>query len=436
MSLLGSLILDPNVFLQTLPIVDGAGVFYDDRHGHIYEAAKHVYETTRGGDIVQIQDRLRDLGKLDAVGGVEYLVKLAESCPSAVNADHFARIVREKYLLRRLVETCGDVTHKAYTDAANNTADALCARLVREVTDIIRNRDDATPLSAAIDEVMVALDEAKRLGVPVGLDALDDEIGGIPGVGVVSILGAPGSGKSSLTLNVVTALAKSGRQVCVFSYEMGPTALAVNILAAEAKDNVSLYLRRGERPALDQWKHLRAVQQRLAQLPIRFVRERMTAERMYQRAMVESAQGVSVFVIDYIQGVPGRAGQEGVARVEEACRTAQAMAIDNNAIVILVSQITQAAAREDRQPGPSDCVGGGAIDQVSDMTISVYRPARLNPRRPDDNNVTWEKRKRQMVLDVCKNKQGATGAVEVVFRPEWTAVVNAEFDAGPFGGKQ
>lgn len=436
MSLLGALLLEPNTFIRTLPIVDGAGVFYDERHGYIYEAAKHVYNTTRGGDIVQITDRLRDGGKLDAVGGVDYLVQLADTCPGATNAEHFAKIVREKYLLRKIVATCGDVTHKAQTDAANNTADALCARLVREVTDIIRNRDDATPLSAAVGEVMIALDEAKRLGVPVGVDALDNEIGGIPGVGVVTILGAPGSGKSSFALKVVTSLAKAGRPVCVFSYEMGPTALAVNILASEAQDNVSLYLRKGERPALDQWRHLQQVQARLSQLPIRFIRERMTAERMYQRAMVEAAQGVSVFVIDYIQGVPGRNNQDQVAKVDEACRIAQAISIDNNAIVLLVSQITQAAAREDRQPGPSDCVGGGAIDQVSDMTISVYRPARLNPRRDDDTNTTWEKRKRQMVLEVCKNKQGATGAFEVVFRPEWTAVLDAEFDIGPFGGGQ
>jgi len=436
MSLLGSLLLEPNAFLQTLPIVDGKDVFYDDRHGHIYEAAKHIYSTNRGGDLVQIIDRLRDMGKLDQAGGIEYIISLPNSVPAAINADHYAKIVREKYLLRRLVNTCADVTHKAHTDAANNTADGLCAKLVREVTDIIRNRDDSTSLSDAVNEVMLALDSGNRLGVPVGIASLDDDIGGIPGVGVTSLLGAPGSGKSSWMLKLITSLAKAGRKVCVFSYEMGPAALATNIVAAEARENVSLHLRTGERPALDQWNKLRAVQQRLSQLPIRFVRERMTAERMYQRTMVEAAQGVTVFVIDYIQGVPGRAGQEGVARVEEACRTAQAMAIDNNAIVLLVSQITQAAAREDRQPGPSDCVGGGAIDQVSDMTISVYRPARLNPRRDDDTNETWEKRKRQMVLEVCKNKQGATGAFEVVFRPEWTAILDAEFDAGPLGGTQ
>jgi replicative DNA helicase len=436
MSLLGSLLLDPAAFLRTLPIVDGRDVFYDERHGDIYEAAKHVYNVNRGGDLVQIMDRLRDLGRLDAVGGVDYIESLAASCPAATNADHYAKIVREKYLLRRLVNTCADVSHKAHTDAANNTADALCARLVREVTDIIRNRDDSTALADAADELMIALDSGKRMGVEVGIEALDNQIGGIPGVGVTSLLGAPGSGKSSWMLKMITSLAKGGRPVCVFSYEMGPVALATNIMASEAHENVSLLLRTGERPALDVWNKLRSVQQRLAQLPIRFVRERMTAERMYQRAMVEAAQGVSVFVIDYIQGVPGRPGQESVARVEEACRTAQAMAIDNNAIVILVSQITQAAAREDRQPGPSDCVGGGAIDQVSDMTISVYRPARLNPRRDDDTNDTWEKRKRQMVLEVCKNKQGATGAFEVVFRPEWTAILDAEFDAGPLGEKK
>lgn len=420
MALLGCAIIGPQTALLDCR---EAGLVEEDftleRHQHIYRGCVDLHEQRGDGDLVQLTQWLRDKGTLEQVGGTDYLESLADIPKSAVQSMHYAREIAQKGRLRRLVESCENLAWKARNKGL--TLEAAVAGLTASLADTLTHSEtQETTIAEAAKGILVDL-EAKRPSVyPFGFPALDISVGGVPQTGVVVVMGVPGSGKSSLTLQLGLNIARGGGGVRMFSYEMASKAIAVNALANMSAVNVSMALRTGrdvspfEKPLLVQRV------KELEGLDFSVVDSSMSAAEIYERCRVYATKGVTCVIVDYIQNLPDPDADGDTQRIERGCRTLQRIARDFGMLVFVVSQMTGAAQREDRPPKKSDGLGSSAIDQIADMTIGVYRPCVFTPRGNDETDAMWMARKRECYLHVLKNKQGPMASAQVCFRDEWT----------------
>jgi replicative DNA helicase len=284
------------------------------------------------------------------------------------------------------------------------------------------------PLGVAARRAMQAIREGRPTVYPSGLADLDRDFGGIPRSGVVVVTGVPGSGKSTLAANVALRLALTDRVgVRVFSYEMPAEKLASSMLAAEAQQPVHRFSITGTQPSRFSWDVMDAVAERFDGADLAFIEENVAATEIFNRCCAYRKRGVSCIVVDYIQNLPSDQRHENdAAKIAEAARYMQRIAVELNMLVLVVSQMTLAACRENRPPRMSDMEGSGAIMKVADMVLGVYREAVFTPRGDDETDEAWTRRKRSADLHVLKNKTGPIGAVPLHFRPEWTRFTGME----------
>ncbi len=264
-------------------------------------------------------------------------------------------------------------------------------------------------------ELLNALEKRETRVIPTGIGALDDEFGGLPDGGVTTIFGAPGSGKSSLAASLVYRMAKSGRRSAVFSYEMNAETLMAHLVATEAMVDVEATRMRG-RPMNDEdYRRCVAAVGAVVETPIEFIDRSVTAPELERLCIALVGRGFKAIVIDYIQNVHTDGDENEYERLSVVCKAAQRLTRQYGVTILLVSQISAAAAREDREPRSSDIVGAGTVEQVSDMMLGVYRPSRLKPRTQSEPDELWHRRRTACRLIIAKNKNGATGVVHAKF---------------------
>ncbi len=443
MSLLGSMILDPQVIADILPHVSKPEDFYNEPHGAIFKAVVDVYDKYHSGDLVQIAEILKDVGTLDAIGGPDYLVKLAEAVPSSVNAPHYARIVGEKAKLRRLISAAGQILYDAYhtgelgPDGAREVLDKAEAA----VFEIAQERTAAEPerladlLQLEIDRIESS--EGKGLsGVPTGYIDLDGLLHGLQPGELTIIAARPSMGKTALALNLAEQIAMGGASpgmpaigapagVAFFSLEMSRGAVTQRLLSARSGVGGEKF-RGGQEITSAEWQALLGACDALRDAPV-YIDDTpgLTVLNLRARARRLVAQhSCKCIMIDYLQllTAPGSARESRQVEVSAISRGVKALARELKVPVICLSQLNRATEqREGNRPRMSDLRESGSIEQDADVVILLHREDYYHRGEPawDPNSPDFDHENQEKIgtaeLIIAKQRNGPTGTVRLTW---------------------
>ncbi len=448
MSLLGSMLLDPAMIGSVLSMLPSHSVFYREAHAEIYRAVVDVYDRHNSGDLVQINELLRERDVLDDVGGVDYLVELAESVPSAVNAPHYARIVAEKYKLRRLIDAAGQILYDSYhagnlgPDEASEIIDAA----EQAVFDIAMDEQKADPqklgelLQQQIDLLEARMDGRAVEGITTGFTELDSILSGLHPGELVIVAARPSMGKTALALNMAEQIAAGGRVptgggssgkgghvgVGVFSLEMSRPALTQRLMSSYSGVN-SHNMRTGKLTD-DDFRSLFNACSALAELPM-YIDDApgLTLLQLRARARRMVAQhGIGCIIIDYLQLLtsPSAARESRQVEVSTISRGIKALARELNVPVICLAQLNRAVElRTGNRPRMSDLRESGSIEQDADVVMLLHREEYYHI---DDESWAEDNPDKAGVAEliVAKQRNGPTGVVELTWDSKTTRFKN------------
>jgi len=388
--------------------------FHEPRHSRLWDAIGICWVEHGSVDMALLKSALRPGEDADAM--LSLAAKCAESVPTWRTWNSYAKIVNEKWRLRRLMRACQSA---AWQLSKAGDGDDTITRVMDEIGKAGRAeaRDDSIQLAAAERGLMDMLERREAQCVPTGLDLFDREFVGLPKTGLVSIFGYPASGKTTLTLNVSEQLAARGLPVRVFSYEQNATRIAATMLSLSTGLSVHSWINQGRQPdEIESAALTKAIQQH-ATMDFGVVDRSLDAPGIFRECQAVGLKGrPGVAVVDYIQNLPGwGVFQELTPRITESMRWMQRIARDLGWLVISVSQLDKQASKENRRPSLADGLGSSAIEQYSDMIVSVYRPHQREVLDDSLEAMRWTHRQRRCEVSVLKNKYGPNGSIDLSF---------------------
>jgi replicative DNA helicase len=417
-SVLGGILLENdavNLVLELLRAED----FYRESHRKIFRAMIELSDRSEPVDVITLSECLKNRGDLDAVGGSAYLASLNDFVPTAANIAYYARIVREKSILRHLINAATEVATKGY-DATSHVEELLDSA-EKAIFDISEQRIKGSFVKVGDmmkDSIKMVekLFERKTMitGVPTGFKDLDAKTAGLQPADLIIIAARPGMGKTAFRLNIASHAAFSGYGVAVFSLEMAKEQLALRLLCSEARvDNSRVrtgYLSDRDFPKLATAAgKLHDALIYIDDTPAISVLELRAKARRLAR---DRDKKLSLIIVDYLQLMRGTGGaQNREQEISEISRSLKALAKELNVPVLAISQLNRRVEdRNDKTPQLSDLRESGAIEQDADVIAFIYREAAYNPKS-DDNTAT---------ITIAKQRNGPTGDLNLTFLREFT----------------
>jgi replicative DNA helicase len=416
-SVLGSMLIDGAAVVKGIEILHPES-FYRDAHRFIFEAILRLFERNEPVDSVTVTESLRADGKLDAVGGSVYIADLIGGVPTAANVEYYAKIVAEKAILRRLIQTGTRIVANAFDEPEDVIT--VLDRAEKDIFDIALKRvqDGFHGVGNVLKNVLDKIESVygkndKITGIPSGFPDLDSYTAGFQNSDLIIVAARPAVGKTALSLNMAQNLAvKHKIPVAIFSLEMSKEQLAQRMLCSEAEIDAQK-LKTASLPDHG-WKKLTKALSRLSNAPI-FVDDSaaITATEIRAKARrLKIEKGLGMVIIDYMQLMRGgRARIENrVQEVSEIARSLKTLARELDIPVIAISQLSRAIEqRHDRRPLLSDLRESGEIEQTADLVLFIHREDYYNPKSPKGNLAE---------VIIAKQRNGPVGTVELVFRKE------------------
>lgn len=417
-SVLGSVLIDPNCLNEIAEILVGDD-FYIEEHKKIFEIMLAFNLDNRTVDLVTLINELVARGVYsDDAEARSYIRVIAEVVPSAQNAKDYAKIVKDKSILRRLIEAADDIQRAAFTESEDVRYIVDLAE--RKIFDIAGNneRHDFMHIS---DILMNTFDHLKLLkdgpseetiGIQTGFSDLDKQVVGL-GKGNLIIVGArPGVGKTSFALNIASSVAKrSKKSVCIFSLEMSNEELVQRILSSEAMID-SHNLQTGELSSED-WEKLAMSASILSETGI-YVDDTTGISLTSMKAKLRRVKNLGLVIVDYLQLMQPenhRGEQSRVNQIGEISRGLKVLAKELRVPVICLSQLSRTSEKEkERRPMLSDLRDSGSIEQDADMVIFLSR----------DYYGTDPEKKNLVDVIVAKNRHGSVGSVTMSWLGQYT----------------
>lgn len=423
-AVLGGMLFDPKCIDKVAELIKTPDYFYREQHQKLYSVIMRFYSVGKADDIVSIIDESVKAGVFaNTQMAREYLMGLIHNVTSVANIESHCRIVMEKALTRRLV----NVAEYAIKEASENatTADRLLDDVEQKIFDIRQGRsmDGLTQISEVVVGTLDHLQEisgadaSDKLGASTGFSELDKVTTGLNKTDLIVLAARPGMGKSALALNMaVNCCKRTGRDVAIFSLEMGKEQLAMRILASEALVN-NTNLRDGHLSSKD-WDNLAAAADVIARLPI-FIDDSAGITVPQMKAKLRRMRNLGLVVIDYIQLMesPNKHSSR-VTEVSEITRQLKLLAKDLNVPVIALSQLSRSSEkRDDKRPMLSDLRESGSIEQDADIILFLYRAAYYEEDTEDKSIAE---------CIVAKNRHGQTSKVELGWKGEYTLFTSLE----------
>lgn len=416
MSLLGSILLEPLRVLSDSGNVVMPEMFSDGRHELIYRAMVKVHEEHSTLDLTTLNQRLSDSGDLDSVGGAAYLARLAQNVPTAANASHYARIIREKAELRSAIrasqETIHDIQHHA--DEPNAILlDRAEARLLAARAPDARGTMIRVGEATAEEYTRVCrLEDSGGGAIPTGFARIDALLGGLwPGEFCV-LAARPSMGKTALAINVALKIAGRGVALVLFSLEMSNSAVSQRVMAAlSGVDTAAI---RSARLEQDQADRMFGTVSATASLPLHIC-DRSDLTLFQLRAQARRAvkrESVKVIIVDYLQllACPEHGRETRQVEVAAISRGLKALAKELNVPVLALSQLNRASeVREGKRPHLSDLRDSGAIEQDADVVMLLHREGYYREREGAGQDDALAE------LIVAKNRNGPTGVIQLMW---------------------
>ena len=417
------MLLKQTAIADAVQTVD-AGDFYKPAHGHIFEAISSLYGAGQPVDPVTVAEELKRAGLLDAIGGPSVLLSIQTRTPAVSNAGHYAKIVDENALLRRLVTTAGDIAELGYSplDDVSKTLDVAESMIYevaqRRVTDSMVELREL--LDASLDRLETLYERSESItGTPSGYHELDELTAGLQPNALIVIGARPAMGKTSLALGIAAnAAVKANRPVLFFSLEMGHLELTQRLLSAEGRIDATR-LRNGQLTEAD-WSKISKAMGRLSEAPL-WIDDNPNLTIMEIRAKARRLKSkvgdLGLIVVDYLQLMSGRSSAESrQVEISEISRGLKILARELETPVLALSQLSRALElRADKRPMLADLRESGSIEQDADVVMFVYRDEVYNKDTPDKGTAE---------LIIAKHRNGPTGVCRLAFLDYCTLFAN------------
>ena len=427
-STLGSMLLSRSALEQGLEMLRSDD-FYRGAHRHVFDAMADLSARDEPADTLTIAEELRRMGRLDAIGGTDYLFSLVNSVPTAAHIDYYGRIVEQHATLRRLIEVADEMTQTAY--AAQDPVDEIVDRAERLVFGVARGRTQQPfthlrPLLFEANERLEQLHDSDETitGMPTGFPRLNEITTGFQRGDMIIIAGRPSMGKTALALNIAVNLAADRSEaVALFSLEMSKSQLVQRMMCSEARVDANRLrsgrLREDSADGENDWVKIARAVGRLGELPI-FIDDTSDISVMEMRAKcrrLRAEHGLALIVVDYLQLVRGSGRAENrTQEISAIARHLKGLARELDVPLMALSQLSRNVEhRDDKRPRLSDLRESGSIEAEADLVGMLYRPKYYDHGSDGDdgsNDPDWAD---DAELIIAKHRNGPTGVVPLVF---------------------
>jgi replicative DNA helicase len=435
-SVLGAILLDNNALnaaIENLRAED----FFLDQHRRVFVQMIALGESQQAIDLITLTEQLHRHGELEAAGGAPYLASLADGLPKVSNIEHYARIVKEKALLRNLIHATHNIQQRAFEgeDGADTILDNAESSIFALAED--RVRAGLIPIKDIVRDNFERLEKIFRegksiTGVSTGYTELDKLTSGLQSSELIILAARPSQGKTALALNLAENIAIRGQSpVAIFSLEMSKESLLQRLVASVAQIDAHKF--RTGHLSREDWRRMTDALGTISSAPLWIddAGSVSVLEIGAKARRLKRDKGMSLLVVDYLQLITarGRFGnrQEEVSSIS---RSLKGLAKELQIPVLVLSQLTRAPEREERGPQLSDLRESGAIEQDADVVMFIYRPHFFKlGAAPEERD--------QAEILIAKQRNGPTDKVKFVFRSRLTRFEEAAPDAfANFGGDE
>lgn len=423
LSILGGILLDNNAINNVIELLS-ASDFYRESHTKIFNTMIDVAEKGEPVDLITLSDALKTAGLLEEVGGPAYIASLADGVPTAANIGYYAKIVKEKAILRGLINTATDIVTKGYEESTD--VDDFLDYAESRIFEISENKVKPSffPIKSIVKDSFKTIEELygrKDLvtGVPTGFSELDKMTSGFQSSDLIIIAGRPSMGKTAFALNVGLNAVKEGRDevkpVAIFSLEMSKEQLVSRMLCSEARVDASRL--RGGYLADSDWPKLTRAAGVLSEAPL-YIDDTPAISVLEMRAKsrrLKADKGLGMIIVDYLQLMRGRDGMKSREQeISEISRSLKALAKELDLPVVALSQLSRAVEQRggDKRPMLSDLRESGSIEQDADIVMFVFREE-FYKRDDDDLKGLAE-------IIIGKQRNGPIGTAKLAWLSEYT----------------
>ena len=403
--------------------------FYKPANKIVFKTMLSLFKKGEPIDATTMVSALTNQGQIKEIGGLNYVVELVNSTPTSKNVEHYAKLVKEKSTLRRVIADLSDSLSSAYQ--GDVSISDIIAQTEKSMLDI-RNQNTGTEfrnVADILDTHMQIVETRSQIdgfvtGLSTGFVGLDKITTGLHEGNLIILAARPAMGKTALALNIAKHVAvQEHKPTVIFSLEMGAEELIERIVASEGM--VPGYHLQTGNLSTDEWKRIVQAQSNLYDTPI-FVDDtagiRISEIRSKARKLSQEMGSLGIIIIDYLQLITGAKGENRQQIVSEISRELKILAKDLRVPVIALSQLSRSVEqRQDKRPMLSDLRESGSIEQDADIVAFLYRDAYYQKEHADSqeaNNVT------ELILE--KNRHGSLGTVKLYFHKEYTKFSSVE----------
>jgi len=428
-SVLGSLMLDKDAIIKIADLLK-AGDFYKDDHNLIYETMLALYEDREPIDVLSLANKLEEKGKLEKVGGSNYLASLVNSVPSATNVVHYAKVVQKKVLLRRLISAASDIVEIGYDESED--VQKILDEAEQKIFAVSQKyiKQDFVPIKSILEVAFNRIDELHKSdhtfrGVQTHFSDLDTILAGLQKSDLIILAARPSIGKTSLALDIARQVGVHSKvPVGIFSLEMGSDQLVDRMIASQA--GVDLWkLRTGKLSSEGQDNDFERISDAmgvLSEAPI-FIDDSGSLNIMEMRTMARRLQAehnLGLIIVDYLQLMESQSSKRDnrVQEISEISRGLKQLARELNIPLIALSQLSRAVeSRPDQIPKLSDLRESGSIEQDANVVLFLYREDRVKPDTPNKNIAD---------IIIAKHRNGPVGKIQLFFDENATTFKSLE----------
>ena len=424
-SVLGGLMLSSTAWDQVADRISQVD-FYREDHRLIFQAIQELHDVNRPCDAVTVSEWFESHGKADQVDGGNYVSQLANNTPSAANVRAYADIVREKSILRSLIDVGAQITSSAFSADGRESKSLLeeAERLVFAIADKgARGGSGYVSVQDSLKEAMSKIEELNAFegditGIPTGYQDFDRLTAGLQPSDLIIVAGRPAMGKTTFAMNIAEhAAIKHGKSVAVFSMEMASLQLVMRMFSSVGQIEQNR-IRTGTLDDMD-WPKLTSAMNLLHKSKI-FIDDTPAlapAELRARARRLKREHDIDLIVVDYLQLMSVPDSRENRAtEIAEISRSLKTIAKELNVPVVALSQLNRALEqRPNKRPLMADLRESGAIEQDADLIVFIYRDEVYNPE-------TSEKGKAEIIIG--KHRNGSTGTVQLAFQGPWLRFVN------------
>jgi len=422
MAVLGSMLMDEDAISSATELLD-KGSFYKDTHKKIFEAISNLYNANKAVDLITLTDELKRNETLDEIGGASFLIALVNSVPTAANISHYVSIVKEKYILRTLINNATKIVSLCYESEGNvdEVVDSA-EKFIFEVSDR-KQHGSYVHLKEVIKDSIENIDrlyqkKAHVTGIPSGFIDFDSKTSGLQESDLIVIAGRPSMGKSAFALGIAEYAGVIEKiPLAFFSLEMSKEQLVQRMLCAHAKVDAHK-VRTGYLSPSD-WPRLTAAAGKLSEASI-FIDDSPAISVMELRAKarrLKAHQDIKLIILDYMQLMRGSGHEENRQQeISDISRSLKSLARELDVPIVAISQLSRAVeARTDHRPQLSDLRESGAIEQDADVVVLILREEYYKPT-PENEGIAE--------VIIAKQRNGPVGSMKLAFIKEYTRFEN------------